>query len=251
MEQQATQSTTLLNEAAQLWTTARDRYRDAAVAVGKLLYRYVVAHLQEADKLNAVERQERGLTRARAIKQAAKRLQLRPPKITELIQTAMVVDLLAAGQSLGTLSFTCLRQFRVVVHRVHRGKHLERAQRPHRSKEEQDKEYVTPSQLEEWGLRAEYTWAPALFRRAVAENWDAQRIRTELLRQLPLGRPNAWKEDRVSDKSRLVDLEALAKGGSTRDLADLIADLIRRSTDPVTLAELVRSRLPMTQRKAS
>lgn len=240
-------SATILAEAAQRWATARDQYRDEAIAVGRLLHRYVVARLEEGNNLNEEKRREVKALRCQAIQDAAVNLCLYRTKVNELIRIAAVVDLLSEGP-LGTLSYSALRVFRAVIHRAQRGQPL-----PRTKKDLQSAACITPAQLEEWSIRPEYRkWAQPLFRQAVAEGWDTYRVGSELAkRSKPRRTRGSIRRNELDDKPILVDLDDLAKVGSPRDLADMITSLIRRCTDPVAVAELIRSRLPTTQRKAS
>jgi hypothetical protein len=241
----------ILDEAASVWATSRAAYARAAVTVGGLLHRYVLACLGAAAGMNEAERCAAGLTRQKITQDAADRLGITRSRVNELCRIWAAADLLASRDAtgnpeLGALTFASLRCFSCCVRRS-RGKH-----RLRRSRTGDGAEAVA---LESWSVRPDcIDWAQHTFRTAALEGWQKEQVRSELnLRKLPTItlRTQAARDVSLVWRGRniqvigphLPTLHDLAHNAHHRDIADMVAEIVQASRDPQALADLIGQRL--------
>lgn len=108
----------LLTKAAALYKRAEMDYRDNLLSVGRLLHEFVFTSLRATD---GRWRQHRPVTREGLMAEAAKKLDVRLHRVTELIIPAMTVDLLSGKGGYGNLGIRSLLRFGVLIHRPQRG----------------------------------------------------------------------------------------------------------------------------------
>lgn len=223
----------ILDEATTLWHATRQSYRDFRLRMGDLLNRYLLLRLEVADTLGEARRTEEGVSRAAAVAHAAKRLGVAVSVVNGLLHVAGMVRLLAAD-GVGELSWAALRKLRVLV-----------ARRGGRVRRGTGKDGLAPSAREEWLVTGDEAKARAIFRQAVAEKWDSD----EVASALPSGRaqtetcdyaPRTGAGPGVGRTSPgMGSLVAMVKAGTPRDTADLIRTLIRQSSDPPLVCEIL------------
>lgn len=239
-------SESILLEAVEVWKTAKQEYRDAALRVGRLLSDYVIARLQEADDLPEVDRINRNLTRERSIEDAAGRLHIKVPQANMMLRIAKVVELFGDP---GELSYSTIRAFVVLIQRkkcvVARGRKTKKGQ-------------VKPSESEQWEIKPTTGSDPLeLYKRAVTEGWDSvytkEIITGEVGVKRHAGRPPKAKPARRKAESvrssrphkelvgeRLPTLTSISEKADPRDVADMILEIISACPRSNELKQILR-----------
>lgn len=230
-------SAAILEEASRLWATTRSGYRDGMVAVGRLLHRYILARLAEATGMNEAERRAASATRRHAVLAAAERLDVPMARVNQLVAVAAAVDLLSDDGDCGRLSFAGVNAFRVLLCRGS-GKPVRRSKtapgatgRPSTIAGS-----VDLADREQWRLKPEMdeSAAVALFRRAAAEGWHSNAI-LAACRKLAGRRPQAAAHG-DDDRPPSCDPFSMARAAHPRDLAEMLAQMVRASRDPAAVA---------------
>jgi hypothetical protein len=244
----------LLEQAAGVFLRVGKQYRDALLETGRLLHEYILRGLVRGEALDHRGRQREGLLRKGLIQKAAARLGISPTRVVFLVWAAMAVDLLGGGEA-GPLPHGSIIRLGAFVERC-RGV----------TSKDADKPGAPPySDAERWRVRPGYEESgPALFRRAVAENFDQATARREAGRLFrkncgrPLGskktgppRGNGHKRGTPASGQRvaLAALKARAAVGSPADVAELLWEVIRDAPDPLAVVNRLRV-LAMAPRKS-
>lgn len=246
----AAKAESLLTKAAALYKRAEMDYRDNLLSVGRLLHEFVFTSLRATD---GRWRQHRPVTREGLMAEAAKKLDVRLHRVTELIIPAMTVDLLSGKGGYGNLGIRSLLRFGVLIHRPQRGTETTQA-----------------SLYETWEIKPEYNESgPALFRRAVAECWSMERVEQEIEKTLGrevVRRPRvkACHEPKPALRSRADDMDeedhlfptmegilgALARA-SPGDVANQCLKIVLANEDPWQVAQRLIVELQKIPRKKS
>lgn len=227
-------SSVLLDQIFNLWSSSREKYRDSMIQVGRLLQKFVIARLREADGLNEKDRRKEGLTREASTEEAAERLQVKRAKINELIRTAATVDLLSDSGDMGNLSYTSVRWFRLAIERK---KGILR-----RSKSDDSEKTIEASDREKWIVKESYVDPRIIFQTAAREGWNSEQVKIALN---PFStckhiiQPNRYEENDCMGTPIQSNPLEIAKNSSPRDLAELILSMIRNSQDPNWVLEIV------------
>ena len=234
----------ILEKARALYQTALGNYRDALLEVGRMLHRYILARLEEAQAMSGKRRVAMNLSRQAIVKRCEESLGPgRRNRVNDLIRTSMTADLLSGG-NLGDLPHGAICPVQGVVYRVGR------LADSNRYKLATDSPIV--SARERWAVKEVFQEsAPALFCRAVTECWPRDRAREEV-RFFLKGNSSPTKrqprllpdeEEPTVCTSWLKEVRAGARVASPGDLAELCMELVGASEDPQAVVHRLRGLL--------
>lgn len=207
----------LLDQAVAVWTASRIASRDARLAVGGLVAGFIEANLAHTPGMNWRDRKAGGLSRSALIVVAARRLRVCPSGLRELLCVRAVVDLLSDGGHVGNLSYSALRAMWSLVERPSGAVSLTRQGGG-----------LSAAEKASWRIKGDALEAKAFFRKAVAEDWACDEVKSALHRR---ARGEAPKKEPTHDLPPGTDLFALARMGTAKDVADLVLQLIRASPE--------------------
>lgn len=229
---------TLLGCARALYRQSSARHRDALVGCGRVLHRFVLAHVRRGDGKSEYLRLKHEHTRRGATEAAAESLGVENRKVNGLIATAAAVDLLSAGGEVGELCYDTLYNFARFVRR-------RTGSRDARREGGQE----NPSDVEVWEVKPGFgVSAPRLFARAVEEGFDTVRARREVVKLFrgssTSARPlNEGAREGPGDGPPLPSRQACARVVSPGDVADMCMDLVRAAADPLAVIARLKALL--------
>lgn len=226
-------SGSILLEIENVWKKSRKASRDAAILVGGMLCKFIVARLREADGKSEAMRAAMNLTRESCMRYAAERLGLNLGRVWEMIRIAKVVELFGDP---GELSYSSLRVFTVFVQRrpckVTRGKKVKN-------------EEVDPSESEVWEVKKDYNGSnPAdVYRRAVENKWDSKYVREVANREIKVYKRSGPGPKNNSELMGLPSIQQLGRNSDPKDLADMVIEMIEACPRAEELKKLLIKRI--------
>lgn len=230
----------IIDEACNLWLSARKEWRDIKLEVGGMVHSYIVARLrEEADSLNEAERRQLGVSRNALIADAARRLSTTSREVGFLIRSYQVVELLSDGGKIGSLSWTALLLFNKLVERVpgralrYTGSRTSGKERDRRTGELKDT--VLPSEKERWRIAGPTKKNVELFQRAVSEGWDTDEVRSALGCKVC--------KERGKKLNKTTDLAEVAETSDPKDLAEMLVSLVNLSPRRSEVVDLLLTAL--------
>lgn len=236
-----TGSAELLEQARVAHGACRSDYRRNMLATGVLLHKYVEARLLEGAALPERRRLAAHLTRSRAVKDAGAALGVQSGYVSMLIQTAMMVELLAPeGLPEGPEEVPWL-VLRLLAKLVRRKTH------PGGRRGRSDGGPV--EDMEVWQAVASYRGEDprAVLGRAVRERWTAATARGFVNGAGGEGGAG-YRNPNDRDRHRPNEMVA-ARCGSPRDVTERLAELIEAAADPLAVVGLLEQRLPELRRR--
>lgn len=218
---------------AQVQTEFRDcrrNHRDRMLECGRKLHQFVLAYIQQGDAVSEPIRLANGFSRRNAIRKAVESLRARPTKICDMIATAMFVDLVASHEDLATIGYVAAVQFKRFVGRKIMGRHSG------------GKDGHRVSTSEEWEIKDGFADSSlALFRKAIAENWDQYTCRRECQRLYSgIVIPKKSRSFTKRVELPLMDLQRSVGKASPGDVAELCVSLLDKAEDPAAVAVRLR-----------
>ena len=229
-----------LSKAQLLWSAAGEQWRDIKIEVGGLLYDYMIERLRvDADPYCEDTRRKRRCTRRLILHDAKAALKVRRTCLVgELMSVSQVVALLSDGGNVGTMTYSTLRLFVTLIQRPEGRVRLRR--------EESGVNRLEPSKREIYFVRDPAEKWIALFRRAVAESWGHDEVRSAIpaapiYRNRHIGTQRSGHDPRheasAEERSNLDRLKSVAKAGTPTDVAALLYEVARVAPNPVEVAE--------------
>lgn len=205
-------------------------FRDRMLVCGGLVHRYLLAYLEEGDRLSEVARLKAEITRSNGIRLAAAKLGIPETHVRRMLSAAMFVDLV--GEPVVSLSYWSL----IYLSRFARRKVGVGKSAGHRNE--------TASCSERWELRERFAAkAVALFRTAEAENWGLVRVKAEFMAVL-FGcadrRPRTNRAVVEKRQSIIDELHGSVKAAAPGDVAEICIELIERAENPADVAIRLR-----------
>jgi AraC-like DNA-binding protein len=206
---------------------AHGDYRAALLECGRHLHAWIDATLRQ--ELTPHQRQVHGVFREVLIRKAAEEVGIKPARADQLIVTAMVAELLADSQ-IGDLWHVTVYCFRPFIRR-------------------RQGRYALPSEKETWDLRRGFEQTgPALFRRAVAENWNTGIARREVHRLFQSSGGDSRKPRysvlrRKKVRQALEQIQHTSKVAAPGDVAEMCFAVVQSAEEPKAVAALLIGKL--------
>ena len=230
----------ILEEAKTLYQAGQQNWRDTRIRVGWLLHQYILSQMQELDGLTKLQLRGKP-TRTKVIKSIAETLGTTRRRVSWMVATAMVVNLLADSGQIGGLCYNAILRFQVFIQR--KGMPFGRKMAT---------PITTYSLVEEWQVKEKYAETGlALFRQAVAGDWTEEKVFAEVNRLFAgdssyshrgrtkprqSGRKNKTRDCKSFQESRAATV------ASPGDVVEMCLEIIETSADPRLV---VRKLLPL------